>query len=64
MMRWTMIELLSCNRSVMCLGNSIAHDATIHPLEKVPLGSAMSADLIRRASTPALWCALTQFCGL
>ncbi|WP_343004500.1 hypothetical protein [Bifidobacterium longum] len=37
------------------LGNSIAHDATIHPLEKVPLGSAMSADLIRRASTPALW---------
>ena len=42
------------------LGNSIAHDATIHPLEKVPLGSAMSADLIRRASTPALWCALTR----
>ena len=29
-------------------------------LEKVPLGSAMSADLIRRASTPALWCALTR----
>lgn len=42
------------------LGNSIAHDATIHSLEKVPLGSAMEADLIRRASTPALWCALTR----
>lgn len=42
------------------LGNSIAHDATIKPLQKVRLGDAMDADLIRRASAPALWCALTR----
>ncbi|KAB7789529.1 HNH endonuclease [Bifidobacterium leontopitheci] len=42
------------------LGNSIAHDATVRSLQKVVLGSAMDADLIRRASSPALWCALTR----
>lgn len=42
------------------LGNSIAHDATVKPLKNVRLGDAMDADLIRRASTPALWCALTR----
>ncbi|PJM79562.1 restriction endonuclease [Bifidobacterium scaligerum] len=45
------------------LGNSIAHDATIHPLEKVTLGSAMEVELIKRASIPALWCALTRLPG-
>lgn len=42
------------------LGNSIAHDATVKPLQHVRLGEAMDADVIRRASTPALWCALTR----
>ncbi|WP_455676899.1 type II CRISPR RNA-guided endonuclease Cas9 [Pseudoscardovia suis] len=41
------------------LGNSIAHDATIKPLLKVPLGSAISKETINRAATPALYCALT-----
>ena len=44
----------------LTLGNSIAHDATIHKLTKVHLGEAMDAELIRRASTPALYCALTR----
>ncbi|RSX51617.1 type II CRISPR RNA-guided endonuclease Cas9 [Bifidobacterium callimiconis] len=42
------------------LGNSIAHDATIHKLLKVRLGDAIDTELIRRASTPALYCALTR----
>ncbi|MBT1165445.1 type II CRISPR RNA-guided endonuclease Cas9 [Bifidobacterium simiarum] len=42
------------------LGNSIVHDATIHKLVKLRLCEAMDADLIRRASTPALYCALTR----
>lgn len=42
------------------LGNSIAHDAIVKALQSVRLGDAMDADLIRRASTPALWCALTR----
>ncbi|TPF86950.1 restriction endonuclease [Bifidobacterium sp. UTCIF-37] len=42
------------------LGNSIAHDATVKKLLRVRLGDAMDADLVRRASTPALWCALTR----
>ena len=42
------------------LGNSIAHDATIHPLRKIPLGSAIDNESIRRAATPALYCALTR----
>lgn len=42
------------------LGNSIAHDATIHPLKKIALGSEIDVDTIARASTPALYCALTR----
>lgn len=42
------------------LGNGAAHDDTIRELKKVPLGSAMTVELIDRASTPALWCALTR----
>ncbi len=44
----------------LSLGNSLAHDATIHQLHKIHLSDAMDDDLIRRASTPALWRALTQ----
>lgn len=44
----------------LSLGNSQAHDATIHPLLKIRLGDEMSAELIRRASTPQLYCALTR----
>ncbi|NEG89097.1 restriction endonuclease [Bifidobacterium aerophilum] len=59
-------EALDCDRVAvrqsvrLQLGNSIAHDATVKALKSVHLGDAMSADLIRRASTPALWCALTR----
>lgn len=42
------------------LGNSIAHDATIRPLDRVLLGSAISVETINKASTPALYCALTR----
>ena len=44
----------------LSLGNSLTHDATIHQLHKIHLSDAMDDDLIRRASTPALWRALTQ----
>ncbi|NEG78247.1 restriction endonuclease [Bifidobacterium avesanii] len=44
----------------LSLGNSIAHDATVKSLVKVRVGNALDADVIRRASTPALWCALTR----
>ncbi|NMM93813.1 type II CRISPR RNA-guided endonuclease Cas9 [Bifidobacterium oedipodis] len=59
-------EALDCNRvkilqwQRMSLGNSIAHDATIHALDKCELGSAIDANTIRKASTPALYCALTR----
>lgn len=42
------------------LGNSIAHAAEIHPLLKVPLCNAIDKETIRRAATPALYCALTH----
>lgn len=42
------------------LGNSSVHKDTVKPLLRVSLGDAMDADLIRRASTPALYCALTR----
>lgn len=42
------------------LGNGEAHDATIRPLQRIALGSAMDLDTIDRASTPALWVALTR----
>ena len=44
----------------LALGNSQAHDATIRKMEYVELFSVMDADLIRRSSTPALYCALTR----
>lgn len=46
--------------SRLSLGNSVAHDDTVHKLLSVPLGSALNADIIRKASTPALYCALTR----
>lgn len=42
------------------LGNGAAHDDTIRPLVRRSLSDAMPADIIDRASTPALWCALTR----
>ncbi|RSX55612.1 HNH endonuclease [Bifidobacterium dolichotidis] len=44
----------------LALGNSIAHDATIHALKKIPLGDAIDAETIRRSATPAQYCALTR----
>lgn len=41
-------------------GSSIAHDATIKRLRKLPLGGEIDAETIRHASTPALYCALTR----
>ena len=42
------------------LGNGRAHEDTIGKLKKVRLGDAISATDIDRASTEALWCALTR----
>lgn len=42
------------------LGNGEAHEATISPLDQIPVGSAMSLTQIDRASSEALWCALTR----
>lgn len=42
------------------LGDGAAHDATIKPLTRVLVSEAMSPQLIDRASSPALWCALTR----
>lgn len=42
------------------LGNGKGHDDTVHKLLKVRLGEAMTAELIRRASTPALYEALVS----
>lgn len=44
----------------MKFGNSVAHDATIHTLRRITVGSAIDAETIRRASTPALHAALTR----
>lgn len=44
----------------LALGNSEAHDATINKLRRVKVSEAMSIDLIRKASTPALYVALTR----
>ena len=41
-------------------GSGAMHEAKIQKLIKVPLSSALSAELIDRASTPALWTALTR----
>ncbi|MDR1790594.1 MAG: HNH endonuclease [Propionibacteriaceae bacterium] len=42
------------------LANSSAHKDTIEPLAKRRVGDHLPAKLIDRASTPALWCALTS----
>lgn len=42
------------------LGNAEAHDATIRPLIKKPVGAAWSVTEIDRAESPQLWCALTR----
>lgn len=42
------------------LGNGSAHDDTLRKLVRIRLREAMPVDLIDRASTPALWCALTR----
>lgn len=52
------VSVTRCQR--MSLGNSQAHAATIRKMKHVELSSPMDADLIRRASTPALYCALTR----
>ncbi|MFA5564834.1 MAG: type II CRISPR RNA-guided endonuclease Cas9 [Acidimicrobiia bacterium] len=41
------------------LANGTAHKDTILPLVRMQVGDAMSLELIDRASTPALWMALT-----
>lgn len=41
------------------LANGTAHDDTIRPLVRKRISDALSAELIDRASTPALWMALT-----
>lgn len=40
--------------------NAAAHDATIRPLDRHRVGAAWTVDEVDRASTPALWCALTR----
>lgn len=42
------------------LGNGRAHDETVSKLKKHRVGDAWSLTEIDRASTPALWCALTR----
>jgi len=42
------------------LGSSAAHGDRIRKLVRVPLCSELSAETINRASSPALWCALTR----
>ncbi|MDR2380695.1 MAG: HNH endonuclease, partial [Bifidobacteriaceae bacterium] len=42
------------------LGSSAAHDDTIRKLEMRKVADALPAALVKRASSPALWCALTR----
>lgn len=42
------------------LGNGLAHEETIHALERVQLSTELSVEQIDRAATPALWTALTR----
>lgn len=42
------------------LGNGAAHDDTVRDLARKPVGETFSVEEIDRASTPALWCALTR----
>ncbi|QWW19337.1 HNH endonuclease [Schaalia sp. 19OD2882] len=41
-------------------GSGAVHDAKVRKLLRRPLGSELTAELIERASTPALWTALTR----
>ncbi|MEJ6018646.1 type II CRISPR RNA-guided endonuclease Cas9 [Corynebacterium sp. H113] len=42
------------------LGNSLVHEETVHPLTNLRLGDAIPVEIVDRAATPALWCALTR----
>lgn len=42
------------------LGNGAAHEDTIRPLKMLKVGEAISVQEIDRASSEALWCALTR----
>lgn len=42
------------------LGNGLVHEESIHSLDRVALGNKLPIELIDRAATPALWCALTR----
>jgi CRISPR-associated endonuclease Csn1 len=42
------------------LGSSAVHDDTIKKLDKRLVGEAIPAQIVNRASSPALWCALTR----
>ncbi|MDO4888574.1 MAG: hypothetical protein Q3979_07735 [Actinomycetaceae bacterium] len=42
------------------LGDGSAHDDTVRPLAKVRLGDGLSVSQTDRASSPALWCAITR----
>ncbi|MEZ2188487.1 type II CRISPR RNA-guided endonuclease Cas9 [Corynebacterium sp. CCM 9204] len=42
------------------LGNGAVHEAKIHPLKELKVGDAISVQDIDRASSEALWCALTR----
>jgi CRISPR-associated endonuclease Csn1 len=42
------------------LGSSAAHDDTIRKLDKRRVGDPIPANVVNRAASPALWCALTR----
>lgn len=44
----------------LSLGNSEAHDETIKKLTRIKVSEAMSSEIIRKSSTPALYVALTR----
>lgn len=42
------------------LGNALAHEERIRPLQSIQLGNQLNAEVINRSATPALWTALTR----
>lgn len=42
------------------LGSGRIHEDKIHPIRRIPVGSAMTRKVVDAASTPALWTALTR----
>ena len=44
-------------------GSGKVHEDSMRPLMKLPLGEELSVEMIDRAATPALWCALTRHPG-